>query len=270
MSLSRSVRLPVVLAVTPLAHATLGLAPATAAPISATSVVGTSALDTPSESVLAAESHPAWSFTVTPYFWLTRLSGSVDSGAETAVIDAPFSELFERLDGGGAIAFEGRRGPHGFLVDLNLVRLEQDLTGPANLEIDLEQTVAEAAYAWSPDSAETLQFLVGLRYLDVDTDFDLGGGGSASTNFEVLDPFVGAQGTWPIGDAFGFRLRGDVGGFGIDSELTLQGSATMSWRFNETISSSLGYRMMRWETEDGDESINLQLDGLVVAVGFSF
>ena len=142
MSSPRIVPGPVVLAAMTVAQVAFGLASANAAPIHTTSMVPPSAQNASGAVTTAGESNPDWAFTVTPYFWLTRLSGSVDSGAETAVVDAPFSELFERFDGGGAIAFEGRRGAHGFLLDLNVVRLEQDLTGPANLEIDLEQTVA--------------------------------------------------------------------------------------------------------------------------------
>jgi hypothetical protein len=61
---------------------------------------------------------------------------------------------------------------------------------------------------------------------------------------EWIDPFVGLRARWNMTEKLFLTGRGDVGGFGVGSELTWQISAAFGWQINDAWSIDLGYRYM--------------------------
>ena len=88
-----------------------------------------------------------WQFNLAPfYLWGINIDGDVKSGPITALVDVPFSDVFDNLEAAFIVHFESMyKNQWGFLVDVNYLDLESDMTLPRGISqhVDLNLTVAE-------------------------------------------------------------------------------------------------------------------------------
>lgn len=87
--------------------------------------------------------------------WGINIDGDMKSGPMTAPVDVPFSDVFENLEVAFIVHFESMyKKQWGFLVDVNYLDLESDMTLPRGISqhVDLNLTVAEFSglYRLSP------------------------------------------------------------------------------------------------------------------------
>jgi len=81
----------------------------------------------------------------------------------------------------------------------------------------------------------------------------------ASVDADWVDPMLGLQYNAPFADDWRLNLRGDIGGFGIGSDLSYQVLANVHWQANERIGLVIGYRLIGFDYEDGNKgSANYQ------------
>ena len=114
-----------------------------------------------------------------------------------------------------------------------------------------------------------MNFIGGVRYTDIDQDFELLSGGEGNANTTVIDPVLGAQGRWSLNERWRFNLRGDIGGFGVGSEFTYQGLLNFGYRFGPAWGLTFGYRLLGYEIDD-DDDIDLLMQGALVGFGYSW
>lgn len=91
-----------------------------------------------------------------------------------------------------------------------------------------------------------------------------------STNLDWVDPFVGLRFTGKVSERVFALLYGDVGGFGVGSEITWQAFAGMGWRWTDTTTVEAGYRYLYIDYEEDNLDMELDLAGFVMGVGFNF
>jgi len=88
------------------------------------------------------------------------------------------------------------------------------------------------------------------------------------------DPVVIARFTTDIKDKWLFQFRGDIGGFGVGSDLTWQLHATAGYRFTKLFQMSLGYRILSTDYRVGEEPTEFLFDvnefGPEIRFGFNF
>jgi len=88
-----------------------------------------------------------WQFNLAPfYLWEINIDGDVKSGPITALVDVPFSDVFDNLEAAFIVHLESMyKNQWGFLVDVNYLDLESDMTLPRGISqhVDLNLTVAE-------------------------------------------------------------------------------------------------------------------------------
>ena len=96
--------------------------------------------------------------------------------------------------------------------------------------------------------------------------------GSASKTW--FDPIIIARINTDIRDKWLFQFRGDVGGFGVGSDLTWQLQAYAGYRFSKVFQLTAGYRILSIDYDKGaDEErfiYNVDTFGPVVRLGFNF
>ena len=61
------------------------------------------------------------------------------------------------------------------------------------------------------------RFLDGVRLFDVSQSLRVAEDPALEASTTVVDPILGAVGTWELGDRWRFGMRGDIGGFGVGS-----------------------------------------------------
>jgi hypothetical protein len=127
---------------------------------------------------------------------------------------------------------------------------------------------------------DNLEFLFGFSYMDLSTDLKLNGTAGeavdlqASRDVDWIDPTVGLQYGVPLGTDWRLNLRGDLGGFGIGSELMYQLLATFRWQASDTAGVVFGYRLIGFDYEEGQgqnyQHYDLTEQGPLVGVTISF
>ena len=83
-----------------------------------------------------------------------------------------------------------------------------------------------------------------------------------------VDPIVGFKGNFVLGKGWYLPYYFDVGGFGVDSDFTLQAFAGIGYRFCDWFSMVLGYRYLYYDFGNSTPVQDLKLYG--GALGFSF
>jgi hypothetical protein len=78
---------------------------------------------------------------------------------------------------------------------------------------------------WSIDATAGGRYI----HMGVETDFALGG--TREQNRDWIDPTVGAIVRADVSRSVGVELRGDVGGFGVESDFAWSAVGLVAWRF---------------------------------------
>jgi hypothetical protein len=119
--------------------------------------------------------------------------------------------------------------------------------GPASA--DLEQWGVEPTLSYSV--CKYFEPLAGMRYNNLSGDLSGPAGRTGTGTHQWYDPIMGANLALPINDTVSFKLRGDVGGFGVGSDLTWQAFPYFDWRFTKRASLQAGYRFLYNDYETG-------------------
>jgi hypothetical protein len=207
----------------------------------------------------AAEENPAPETYVdfSLYFLGAAMSGDVGVGTATADLNVGFDEILDHLEF-GAMGF-GRIGRDRWSFTAEVVYMglgaSKDL-----VSADFDQWVVEPrlAYRVSP----RLEPLAGVRYNNLSGEIRGPFGRNPSESQDWLDPIVGATVSVPVGRNLSLALRGDVGGFGIGSDLTWQAYPHLDWSFMPTASLQTGYRWLDVDYETGSGADTFRYDVL--------
>ncbi len=230
----------------------------------------------------AQSSSNEWQFAVAPYVWLAGIDGSMTIGGhEAGDGSVDFDNIIDSLD----FAFMGHfdmRNEH-WVISSDLIFMDlggsrdytegDDTEGTVSTGFDATLFELVGGYRVSP--AVTL--LAGARLVDMGMSIRWDGTLEdrridASKSF--VDPLVGVHVFAPLSEKWWFGFRGDVGGFGVGSELTWQAYADVGFRVSHLVSILTGYHALDMNYESGTDVVTVDLDVLVsgpqIAVAFTF
>jgi hypothetical protein len=237
---------------------------------------------------LAQDTKPAtkseWSYLVEPYLLFPNMGGTVGlADLPEATVDASTNAIFGHLKMGFMLNAEASNGRWTIGSDL--------------LYMDLAQGVKPGLIITGGEiSAKQLGWEVSGLY-EVKPWLDLGIGGmlnSINSGVDITLDFIG--GTPPIksksltktwydpmlitrikskaGEKFIYQFRGEIGGFGIGSDLAWQMQAVAGYQFSKLFSVTGGYRIISldYETGSGQDYFHYNIDtaGPTVRFGFQF
>jgi len=249
--------------------------------------------------VNAAEEKPddRWRFTITPYIWLPSISGSMKlnppPGFGSGKVDTGPGNYLENLDFVGMLDLQVHKGRWSLLADIIYVDFSGDQTAhfpgvlpgsggwTVGADWDLQALVFELAGAYSVFRNEHLNFdlLAGVRYAEIDgkVSLDIMGPLPAfvssrtfSKTESFVDPIVGFKGKFELGKKWYLPYYFDIGGFGVDSDVTLQAFAGIGYRFCDWFSMMLGYRYLYYDFGDSKLVKDLNLYGVTLGFNFTF
>jgi hypothetical protein len=88
---------------------------------------------------------------------------------------------------------------------------------------------------------------------------------------EWADPLIGVRWSMPFADNWNLLLRGDVGGFGVGSDIAWQARAIVDWQPWKHASIDTGFRVMAIDYETGSGSDQYKYEGTTwgPVIGFS-
>jgi hypothetical protein len=234
----------------------------------------------------AADSGGAWQHTVFIYGMGAAIDGDAQIGDIKVPVDVSISELFDHLDFGAMGAYRAENGTWSYTIDATYMSLGgSSKTEGGRLKGDLgtKQTtlLATVGRRWT----EHLELLFSLGYFDLSNDLKVKLTvpvtgevitRKASKGVSWVDPLVGLQYNVPFAGNWRFNLRGDIGGFGIGSDLSYHLLTNFRWQANDTLGVIFGYRLIAFDYEDGKKSgsnyqrYDLTEQGPLIGISLSF
>ena len=225
-----------------------------------------------------------WQFSVSPYFWLSSIDTElrVEGVAAGAESETDVYDFHKVLDFGLLVSGEARRGKFALIYDAQYLQLSDpsaETTGDNAREVDMDITFAAAALAPGYRLVDrpkfTLDGFAGARVLYADVGLDVAAGNgfpavSGGQDEAWVDPIVGARFHYRFAERWALHGHGDVGGFGIGSDLAVQVTGTVSYRLNEDVMFQVGYSLFDVEFIDGPFEFNALLHGPIVGLTFSY
>ena len=238
-----------------------------------------------------------WSFTVAPYLWAVGMDGDVGvAGFKTSVNDS-FIDVMQDSD--SVLAFMGdfsaSKGPWTFFVSPTWAKIGSDDESFGPLKADITETITIIGFGtkyrvaeWSladvpggsPEWANqmvTFDLLAGGRYTHLDIELDFKRIGTRDKSKDWVDPFVGAVTQIGLTDKLSFRVRADVGGFGVGSDLSWHSVGLLGYNvrpFGLDGTLAAGYRALYQDYTDGSGrnkfEWNMTLHGPVLGLAVTF
>jgi hypothetical protein len=219
-----------------------------------------------------------WEFSVTPYAFLPRLTGSVGVQNQTAQVNASFSDIFRNLNFAAMGTFEARRGNWSVLVDGMYMSLSGTKVTPSpffsDIDVEVKEIVIapEVGYRVVKTEHGAIDLLAGARIWHVKSHLtfqprilplvDVEG----SRNW--ADPIVGARGTRSLSPRTFLLGEFDAGGFGVGSNFTGQVFGGAGFQLKPRIGLIGGYRYLRTDYVNDNFIFRTALSGITIGAKF--
>jgi len=212
------------------------------------------------------------------YLFATGLDGTVGAGGRDADVSMSFSDILDDLQFGGMAAYSRSNGRWAFMADAvvaNLGVTERGEQGILRADVDVDVTILEGDIGW--EASDSFRLFGGARYVDLTNKVEVRLGNqvfNTKGGESWVDPVVGFRwGTAP-GNRWSFWLRGDVGGFGVGSDLTWNAVAAFAFHFTDRVALGVGYRVLDIDYEHGSGDDRFRYDatmeGIVSGLIFSW
>lgn len=219
-----------------------------------------------------------WRQSVFLYGMGAAIDGEASVGPLTVPVDLSISDLFDSLDFGAMAAYRVENDTWSFSADVTYMDLgwsQSTEQGRAEASLSTDQLVIMGTVGRR--LTPNLEALFSLSYFNVSGDLELRVLNqvlSVGRSAEWIDPLVGLEYRVPFGGKWTFSLRGDIGGFGVGSDLTLHGWAKLVRQNTDRFSWYFGYRYIAYDYETGSganyQRYDLQQHGPGIGIALSF
>ena len=220
----------------------------------------------------ASNDRDDWNYEITPYLWAAGFDGNVGNAGTTSPIDNDYQFfILQNLDAAGALAFEARKQQWGILVDALYVKFTDSFTTPfLTTKVTTKDGFLEGALSYSLDDKYNIDLLAGFRYVDVNLDIRIDPGPDTRGKKNWVDPIVGLRATFHPLDKWTIRVRGDIGGFGLASDLATNAAITIGYSVTHHTTIKFGYRFMKIDFSDDLFVHDVSLNGVGLGIGYNF
>jgi hypothetical protein len=222
-----------------------------------------------------------WSFAVTPYLWISGIDSTIPTRFGPVDTSASFGDIINNLDFAAMGTLEARKGRLGVSLDSIYLAVSTEGEPPLGVaftesDARLKSWIITGAGTWRGLETEkvSIDLTAGFRFMRLGTALDLTGGGAPAFSLDRseswADPVFGTIVTWDVTDRLYARGSGDVGGFGIASDITFQGMLALGYRFSNSISAEFAYRHLEVERSKGAGDFRMAISGPLVGVRIGF
>lgn len=225
-----------------------------------------------------------WSFDIVPYLWLATYDGTFDLPGAPAGIPRtrststdPFST---HISAAAMLTARVRYRAVGLFLDGAWLQLktEGDTASSFYSGTDIRNDIAfgtmALTYRLSPVGKLRTELLAGARvwYASTELEFKPGTepGYTTDDSHTWTDPIVGASLRYDFSKHWYGIILGDVGGFGVGSDLSWNVYGGVGYRFTSWCSATLGYRCLHVGYKSGGFVMDANVQGFLLGIGFHF
>lgn len=194
-----------------------------------------------------------WQVRAAIYGWAQALDGDIGARGFTAPIDIGFDDIIENLDIAAMGLVEINNGCWGFLADFNYAEISEGVpTQAGTLDFEQKQFLGNFVVTYEVYQNDSTRFGVfgGVRVNWLEVNLSLPPR-SESEDKSWVDPVIGARFQTDLGPDFFIRAVGDIGGFGVASDLTWQAMLGLGYRATENTNLLVGYRAIGTDYSSG-------------------
>jgi predicted secreted protein len=235
-------------------------------------------ISTPEEPAAPVPAASGWTFAVTPYVWMSSMSGEVKYGSLQANFDSSFSEILDHLDFAAMGTVEARYDRFSVFSDLLYMKLSADAKVErfgleADFGTEILQWTPAVAYSIAKTERGHFDVLAGARVWSVETSLNV-----SDTNSQKgldrdhsatwVDAIIGVKGQYSLTDSVFLSGWAMVGGGSSDYNWDLLGS--VGYKFNDRFSAMAGYRAQGIDFEKGSFVFNQVLQGPIIGGTIKF
>jgi hypothetical protein len=217
------------------------------------------------------ETEDDWTLRFIPYLWTSSLTGNIGPAVRPATVDLDFSDILEMTEIGFTGAFDASyRDDWTILAEGQYLELEESARGPLGNSVTIESDFKVLGVVLAKRMWPNIDLYAGGRYIGMDTTVSLAGGPSVGDTQDWIDPIVGFRMKGQVSERIFLRLAMDIGGFGVNSDLTYGMAANFNYIFNDRYSLIFGYRLLDVEYDKDDFVFDVKMDGLLIGFGISW
>jgi hypothetical protein len=223
---------------------------------------------TPPAQASTADQSDGWHFTVSPYLWFPGVHGTIGADQLPVSVHATPGDLLSHFRFGIMGVVEPRYKRILLPLDIVWVRLADDKALPltpngtvANLKGSEFILTQKVGYRLLDYKMVKIDALAGFRFWHFGESLSFT---TNSLNFSSsqnwIDPVVGGRITGNLSPKISVIVAGDVGGWGVGSQLDYQISGILGYRIKPALTLQAGYRYLSVDWRNGRALINTQID----------
>lgn len=231
-----------------------------------------------SEAAPQGSSGSGWEVTVSPYFFLASLDGTIGAVGQRAEVSATFRDLFRNLDFAIMGQVEARKGNWSILGDAMYMSLSGERVTPSplfgDISVEVKETIIEPAVAYRVLNVErgSIDLIGGARFWHVKPHLTFQPRILPLVDVEEskswADPIVGARGTVGLSPRVFLQGRFDVGGFGVSSDFTGQAFGGVGFQVKPRVALMGGYRYLRVDYANEGFIFRTAMSGIMLGARF--
>jgi len=221
------------------------------------------------------------------YGWIpAMLTGSFTLGQDSASVQANTADLIRHLKFTVGLRGEAWHGQLGLLVDWFYAKLGGERSfEQVGVNTEITQGLGAAALAYRlatwPTSRDPRAMRIsadayaGVRVSRFDVNIHVGPGSHARGE-TLVDPIIGMRIPLQLSPTWQMAVRGDVGGFGADSDVVWNFEFAFEQNVTPAVGLELGYRIMdiEFSSDAGDTTKQVLMKtlthGPVLAASYAF
>jgi hypothetical protein len=230
----------------------------------------------------SAQDTSGWKFSVSPYLWAAGISGKSGTlpGLPPANVDESFSDIWDDLKFAGMIAGSARKGRFSIAGDVQYVETQAESSSLApffnseTLTSEMFILSALGEYIILEKGRSNFRLSAGARLWSVDTKLELASGTlnglTINGDDTWVDPVVGVRGSVDLSEDVFLSGWGMVGGFDVGSRIMADVFGGVGYRFTDSISTTVGYRWMKVDRDEGGFLYDVEQQGIIAGLTFTF
>jgi len=212
-----------------------------------------------------------WQLSVAPYIWFVSINGDATIKGNTSTVDTDIFDMFSDVKFAAEFHSEVWKGNWGFLIDPTYIKMAaNESIGGGSIDTDMVYFLMDfaALYHFAHKDLphnRTVDFsaLAGGRLTHLDVDLDFNPGPAVGDSKTWISPFFGLRSIYGLSNNFSLVLQGDLGGFGIGSDLTWSASGLFAYHFSKRGALMFGYRALGDDYETGSGTSRFASDLVV-------
>ena len=222
-----------------------------------------------------------WEIMVVPYLWASGMRADISTPQGEGVdIDLSFIEILSDIKFTFMGALQARRGRFVTVHDLIFLSMESKEDGdigPGLVEAEVDMRVITTThlvgYRVVDRGPMFLDLMAGARIPSIKADLNLSGPLQTverDSSATKVGPVIASRFRMPFGEKWGVELYGDLGGFGVTSDLSWQLLGTIQYEISDRWLLGGGWRHFSAEQSNNGFKIDLTMSGPFLAFGYRF